>query len=117
MTGNDIAADRARPHVRIEPSSGISDWLEMWSYRDLFMILAQRDVTLRYRQTILGVAWVVLQPLVASLIFAVIFGVLADLPSEGAPYLLFVYAAMLAWNLFSAGVARGGSLQHGCESL
>ncbi len=73
------------------------------------MILAERDIRLRYRQTALGVVWVVLQPLAAALIFAAVFGLFAKLPSDGTPYLLFVFAAMLPWNLFSGGVQRAGN--------
>ena len=96
-------------HVRIEPSGGAAEWLELWAFRDLFLILAQRDVKLRYRQTALGIVWVILQPLVAALIFAVIFGALANLPSDGVPYLLFVFAAILPWNLFASGLQRAGN--------
>jgi len=102
-------------HVRIAPSRGWSALRlhELWEYRDLFLILASRDVKLRYRQTALGVLWVILQPLLASLIFAVIFGRLANLPSEGKPYLLYVYAGLLPWNLFAGSLQRAGnSLVH-----
>ncbi len=95
--------------VRIEPSGGTAEWLELLAFKDLFLILAQRDIKLRYRQTALGVVWVILQPLVASLIFALIFGVLAKLPSDGTPYLLFVFAGILPWNLFAGGLQRGGN--------
>jgi lipopolysaccharide transport system permease protein len=97
------------PKVIIEPRGGAIEWLELWRFRDLFLVLAQRDIRLRYRQTALGLVWVVLQPLAASLIFAAIFGLFAKLPSEGTPYLLFVFAAMLPWNLFSGGVQRAGN--------
>ena len=97
------------PRVRIEPGGGAVEWLVIWHFRDLFVILAQRDLKLRYRQTALGIVWVILQPLVASFIFAVIFGLLAGLPSDGTPYLLFVFAAMLPWNLFAGGVQRAGN--------
>ena len=105
------APGQAEPPARIviEPGGRVLDWQELWRFRDLFGIFALRDVKLRYRQTALGVIWVVLQPLAASLIFAVIFGVLAHLPSNGSPYLLFVFAAMLPWNLFSGGVQRAGN--------
>ena len=97
------------PKVVIEPRGGAVEWLELWRFRDLFLILAERDIRLRYRQTALGVVWVVLQPLTASLIFAAIFGVFARLPSDGTPYVLFVFAAMLPWNLFAGGVQRAGN--------
>jgi lipopolysaccharide transport system permease protein len=75
----------------------------------LLWILAERDVRLRYKQTALGVVWVILQPLVAALIFAVIFGLFAKIPSDGAPYLLFVFSGLLLWNLFSGALQRAGN--------
>lgn len=103
--------DTGLPVHRIAPPTSWSDlsFGELWSFRDLFGILAVRDVKLRYKQTALGVVWVILQPLLASLIFAVIFGNLANLPSDGVPYILFVYAGMLPWGLFAAGLQRGGN--------
>lgn len=82
---------------------------ELWEFRDLLLILAWRDVQLRYKQTALGVVWVVLQALVSSLLFAFIFGRLARLPSDGVPYLLFVFAAILPWRLFTDSLQRGGA--------
>jgi lipopolysaccharide transport system permease protein len=73
------------------------------------MILAGRDIKLRYKQTVLGVVRVVLQPLVAALIFAVMFGRFAKLPSDGHPYLLFVFAGVVIWNYFAAVLQRGGN--------
>jgi len=73
---------------------------DVWRFRDLLIILMMRDVKLRYKQTALGVIWVILQPLVASLIFAVIFGRFANLPSNGVPYLLFVFAGLLLTAAF-----------------
>lgn len=98
-------------HIRIEPQRGWAriDLRELWRFRDLLIILALRDVKLRYKQTALGVIWVILQPLAAALIFAVIFGRFANLPSEGAPYLLFVFAGTLAWNIFGGAVQRAGN--------
>ena len=72
-------------------------------------MLALRDLKLRYKQTVLGVAWVVLQPLVSGVIFAVIFGRFAGLPSDGRPYLLFVFAGLLGWNLFAGILQRAGN--------
>ena len=82
---------------------------ELWKYRDLLFILALRDVRLRYKQTALGVIWVIMQPLVAALIFAIIFGQLAGLPSGETPYLLFVFAGLLPWNLFAGALQRAGN--------
>lgn len=100
-----------KPRVVIEPSHG---WVainfgELWSYRDLLWLLAGRDVKLRYKQTVLGVIWVVLQPVVAALIFAVIFGRFAKLPSDGFPYPLFVFTGMLPWNYFAGTLQRAGN--------
>jgi len=99
------------PHVRIRPSRGWAKLRlgELWEFRDVLVTLALRDVKLRYRQTVLGVVWVVLQPLVAGAIFAVVFGHFARLPSGGRPYLLFVFAGLLGWNLFAGILQRGGN--------
>jgi lipopolysaccharide transport system permease protein len=96
---------------RISPPTSWSNvsLREMWAFRDLFAILAQRDIKVRYKQTALGIVWIVLQPLLSAIIFAIVFGNLAKLPSDGAPYILFVFAAMLPWNLLAAGLARAGS--------
>ncbi len=99
------------PHVRIRPSRG---WTalklgELWEFRDVLVMLTLRDVKLRYRQTALGVVWVVLQPLMAGAIFAVVFGHFAKLPSGGRPYLLFVFAGLLGWNLFAGILQRAGN--------
>ena len=95
----------------IQPTRGWSalDLGELWKYRDLLMILAARDVKLRYKQTALGVTWVVMQPLVAALIFTVMFGRFAKLPSDGHPYILFVFAPVAIWNYFAAVLQRAGN--------
>src|SRR5437763_9968594 len=78
-------------------------WLDLWRYRELFAILAWRDLAVRYKQTVIGVAWAVIRPLLAMVIFTVVFGRLANLPSEGsAPYAIMVYSGMLPWFLFSS---------------
>src|SRR6266478_8502964 len=69
-------------------------WRDLWHYRELFAILAWRDITVRYKQTIIGVAWAVLRPFLTMIVFTVIFGRIAGLPSSGAPYALMVFAAM-----------------------
>jgi lipopolysaccharide transport system permease protein len=84
------------------------DLRELWRYRDLWLTLALRDVKLRYRQTALGVAWVVLLPLLASGIFTLVFGVVAKMPSDGSPYFLFVFAGYLGWNAFQNTLQRCG---------
>lgn len=103
--------EKPKWHLHIERSRGWSalNLRELWAYRDLFGILAMRDVKLRYKQTFLGVLWVIIQPLLTSGIFAVIFGALADLPSDGQPYFLFAFAGMLPWTLFAQSLQRAGS--------
>ena len=107
----DTMPDSHLVHHRISPPTSWSDlgFTELWSFRDLFGILAQRDIKLRYKQTALGVVWVILQPLLSSLIFAAVFGNLAKLPSDGAPYIRFVFAAMLPWNLLAGSLQRAGN--------
>ena len=89
---------------------------ELWQFRGLANRLVRRDLTLRYRQTVLGVIWVVLQPLLAAGIFAFVFGRVAGLSSDGVPYFAFAFAGMLAWNVFSSVVTRmSGSLLTNAE--
>lgn len=78
-------------------------WRDVWAYRELFAILAWRDVAVRYKQTVIGIVWAVLRPLMTMVVFTVIFGRLAKLPTEGvAPYPIMVFAGMLPWFLFSS---------------
>jgi lipopolysaccharide transport system permease protein len=81
----------------------------LWPYRELLYFLVWRDVKVRYKQTAIGAAWAVLQPLVAMAIFTVIFGYFASIPSNGVPYPLFAFAALLPWNLFSQALTRGAA--------
>lgn len=99
------------PRVRIRPAQGWSALRlgELWEFRDVLLMLAWRDIKLRYKQTALGIVWVILQPLLAGAIFAVIFGRFAQLPSGGRPYVLFVFAGLLGWNLFANVVQRAGN--------
>src|SRR5215204_2394607 len=76
------------------------EWRELWAFRDLVVTLAERDLKLRYRQTALGVVWVVLQPLIGAGVFAFVFGRVAGLTSEGLPYFIFAFAGMMGWGLF-----------------
>src|SRR3990172_1293275 len=93
----------------IEPGRAeVHYWRDLWHYRELFLILAWRDVAVRYKQTLIGVAWAVLRPFLTMVVFTVVFGKLAKLPSDGqAPYALMVFAGMLPWYLFSS--ALGGA--------
>lgn len=81
-------------------------WRDLWHYRELFQVLAWRDVSVRYKQTVIGVAWAVVRPFLAMVVFTVIFGRIAKLPSEGtAPYALMVFAGMLPWTFFSSALS------------
>ena len=97
----------------IEP--GLADrhyWRDLWRYRELFFVLAWRDVSVRYKQTIIGLAWAIVQPLLTMVVFTIVFGKLANLPTEGAaPYALLVYSGLLPWQLFSTSLTgASGSL-------
>lgn len=85
-------------------------WAELWRYRELFLFLAWRDLKVRYKQTVIGVAWAVLRPLIVMAIFVVIFGRLAGLPSPGdVPYPLLVMAGMVAWQFFATVMGEGSN--------
>jgi len=84
-------------------------WMDLWRYRELFYILAWRDITVRYKQTIIGVLWAVIRPLLTMIIFVVVFGKIAKLPSEGVPYPIFVFAAMLPWTFFATAFANASN--------
>lgn len=81
-------------------------WHDLWRYRELFYFLAWRDILVRYKQTIIGVAWAVLRPLLTMIVFSVIFGKLAKLPSDGVPYPIMVFAAMLPWQFFANALSE-----------
>src|SRR6185436_16822090 len=84
-----------------ESRSSKNYWNDIWKYRELFFFLAWRDILVRYKQTVIGLAWSLLRPFLTMLVFTIIFGRLAKLPSGGIPYPIFVYAAMLPWQFFS----------------
>lgn len=83
-------------------------WRDLWHYRDLLVFLAWRDIAVRYRQTLVGVAWAILQPAVTMVLFTVVFGRIANLESGGAPYPLMVLAGLIPWQLFSAALTGAG---------
>lgn len=85
-------------------------WRDLWSYRELFYVLATRDISVRYKQTVIGVAWAVIRPLLTMVIFTLVFGNLAKLPAtDGVPYALMVFAGLLPWQLFSSSVSESSS--------
>jgi len=107
------------PIIRIEPSRG---WVslklpELWVYRQLIYFLIWRDVKVRYKQTLIGAAWAILQPLLTVLIFTFFFGRLVKVPSDGLPYPVFALAAVLPWNYFSQAITHGGESLVGSSHL
>ena len=91
-----IEAGRAERHY----------WLDLWRYRELFRVLAWRDLSVRYKQTVIGVVWALIRPFLTMVIFTIIFGRIAKLPSDGkAPYALMVFAGILPWTFFSSGLS------------
>jgi lipopolysaccharide transport system permease protein len=99
------------PFVRIQPSRG---WValqlgELWAYRELLYFLSWRDVKARYKQTALGVAWAILQPFCTMVVFSLFFGQLVKVPSDGFPYPIFAYAALVPWNFFANGLDKASS--------
>ena len=117
----DIASSTIRkPLLTIRPSKGFAalDLPEVWQFRELLNGLAYRDIKLRYRQTALGVIWVILQPLLAAGIFSFVFGTVAKMPSEGPwPYFVFSYAGLLAWNAFQSTLTKASSCLVGNANL
>src|SRR5262245_21020338 len=103
-----IEAGRAERHY----------WRDLWRYRELFRVLAWRDVAVRYKQTVIGATWAIIRPFVTMVGFAVIFGKLANLPSEGtAPYAIMVFAGMLPWTFFSSALADASNSIVGSANL
>lgn len=97
--------------VIIEPTRGIArlQIKAIWQYRELLGFLIWRDIKVRYKQTLLGVGWVLLQPILATLIFTIVFSRLAGMPSDGVPYPLFAFSGLLAWNYFAGALTRSGT--------
>ena len=81
-------------------------WKDLWRYRELFYFLAWRDILVRYKQTAIGIAWALIRPFLTMIVFTVVFGTLAKLPSEGAPYPILVFAAMLPWQFFANSLSE-----------
>jgi len=136
----EVAASAARPPARTLASAGLSGenteeetkeclviepggadrvyWQDLWHYRELFYVLAWRDLSVRYKQTVIGVAWAILQPLLTMLVMTVVFGLVARLPSEGnAPYALLVFAGMLPWQFFSTALSAASQSMLGSANL
>jgi len=106
-----MRAERSDRIIWIRPTSGWSvvDLRQVWKYRELLAFLVWRDLKVRYKQTLLGALWVVLQPLATIAIYSFIFGFLLDVPTEGVPYPLFAYVAMLPWSYFANSLTRASA--------
>jgi lipopolysaccharide transport system permease protein len=107
------------PVTRIEPARG---WAriglkDIWAYRELLGFLVLRDIKLRYKQTVLGVGWAIIQPVFTMLIFSVFFGRLAKVPSDGVPYPLFAFSGLLPWTLFTYGLTQSSNSIVGTSNL
>jgi lipopolysaccharide transport system permease protein len=105
--------------IRIEPSKG---WIalqfkELWAYRELLYFLIWRDVKVRYKQTALGAAWAIIQPLFTMIVFSLFFGRLGKIPSDGIPYPIFSYAALVPWAFFSQGLSQASNSLVGSANL
>jgi lipopolysaccharide transport system permease protein len=105
--------------IRIEPSKG---WValqlkELWAYRELLYFLIWRDVKVRYKQTALGAAWAIIQPVFTMIVFSLFFGRLAKIPSDGIPYPIFAYAALVPWTFFSHGLSQASNSLVGSSNL
>jgi lipopolysaccharide transport system permease protein len=117
-----VATAESRPRVPVLVIRGGRKWLgfglrDLWTHRDLFYFLAWRDVKVRYKQTVLGIAWAVLQPFLTMVVFTALFGRLAHVPSDGEPYAIFSYAALLPWNFFNNAVTNSSNSLVGNANL
>jgi len=124
VTGSILSTFVTQKHLQkevlhLEPGSFAKYfWRDLWAYRELFFVLAWRDVSVRYKQTVIGILWAFLRPLLTMVVFTVVFGKLAGLPSEaGAPYALLVFAGLLPWSLFSTSLADASNSLIGNANL
>src|SRR5438552_13029972 len=103
----------------IRPASGwqLVNVAELWRYRELLYFLTWRDVKVRYKQTLLGAAWAILQPVMMMVVFTIFFGRLAKLPAGNLPYPIFVFAGLLPWTFFATAIANAGNSVVGSERL
>jgi len=107
------------PVIRIEPSRG---WVslklhELWDYRELLYFLTWRDIKVRYKQTALGAAWAIIQPVFTMVVFSLFFGRLAKMPSDGIPYPIFAYAALVPWTFFASSLSQSSNSLVGSANL
>jgi len=110
----------SREHLTvIRPPQGwrMLDWRELFAYRELLWVLTMRDIKVRYKQTVLGAAWAIVRPFTTMVIFSLVFGQLAKMPSDGYPYPVFVYAALLPWTFFAGAIGASGQSLVGSAHL
>src|SRR3989441_8975622 len=107
------------PVLVLEPSKGFVrlNLRDVWAYRELLYFLVWRDVKVRYKQTVLGAAWAILQPVMTMVVFSVFFGRLAKMPSDGIPYPVFAFAALLPWQLFAHALSESSNSLVGSQHL
>jgi lipopolysaccharide transport system permease protein len=112
-------SDGTVPHIVIKPSKGLFhlELENVWQYRELLYFLVWRDVKVRYKQTAIGAGWAILQPLMTMVIFTAIFGKFAKIPSDGLPYPIFAYTALLPWHYFAQAIGRSGVSLVGSANL
>lgn len=108
-----------RKEIIIEPGrAALNYWGDLWHYRELFYVLSWRDITVKYKQTVIGVAWAIIRPVLTMIVFTVIFGRIAKLPADGnAPYAIMVYAAMLPWQFFANSLSESSNSLTGNANL
>lgn len=113
------AVPQESPHIRIEPSKGWAPLKirELWEYRELLYFLTWRDVKVRYKQTAFGAAWAIIQPFFTMVVFSLFFGKLAKMPSDGVPYPIFSFAALVPWTLFNYGLSQASNSLVGSSNL
>jgi homopolymeric O-antigen transport system permease protein len=114
-----MANEAGTPVISITPSQG---WAalriaELWQYRELLYFLVWRDVKVRYKQTVLGVGWAIIQPLLTMVVFSIFFGRLAKIPSDGVPYPIFAFAALVPWTFFAHGLNQASNSLVGGANL
>ncbi len=127
LRNNPVRPDGTAPHrvptasvtTVIEPPHGWKtlDLEELWCYRELLWVLIERDVKVRYKQTVLGSAWAIIQPVMMMIVFSIFFGHLAKMPADGLPYPIFVYAGLLPWTYFANAIAASAGSLVGSANL
>src|SRR5882672_9695593 len=118
-TNEPQANGTALPVLRIKPSEG---WVslklgELWEYRELLYFLIWRDIKVRYKQTVLGATWAIIQPVMTMVVFSLFFGKLGKIPSDGIPYPIFCFAALVPWTFFANGLGQASNSLVGSANL